>query len=108
MERDSTEGEARARYTSAVTAGTVMMLSDDYENPAARERALRFAGNRRINELAAKGIAFCPAESAGSSAATVYTANVDGRQYVALFHWKKERENVRVDCGRAGIGTGRR
>ena len=108
MERDSTEGEARARYTSAVTAGTVMMLSDDYENPTARERALRFAGNRRINELAAKGIAFCPAESAGSSAATVYTANVDGRQYVALFHWKKERENVRVDCGRAGIGTGRR
>ena len=83
MERDSTEGEARARYTSAVTAGTVMMLSDDYENPAARERALRFAGNRRINELAAKGIAFCPAESAGSSAATVYTANVDGRQYAS-------------------------
>lgn len=106
MERDSTEGEARARYTSAVIAGTVMMLSDDYENPTARERALRFAGNRKINELAAKGVAFSPAESAGSSAAAVYTARVDDRQYVALFHWKREKAIVRVDCGRAGIATG--
>ena len=38
----------------------------------------------------------------------VVAAQEYGRQYVALFHWKKERENVRVDCGRAGIGTGRR
>ena len=102
-ERDSTEGEARARYTSAVIAGTVMMLSDDYENPAARERALRFAGNRKVNELAAKGVAFCPVEAAGSSASAVYTAIVGGKRYLALCHWRKEAEIVRAECRRAGL-----
>lgn len=106
MERDSMEKEARARYTSAVIAGTVMMLSDDYGNLTARERALRFAGSRKINELAAKGVAFRPTESAGSSASAVYTAKINDRQYLAVFHWKKEEETVRIDCKRAGIATG--
>ncbi len=35
----------------------------------------------------------------------VVAAQEYGRQYVALFHWKKERENVRVDCRCAGICT---
>lgn len=106
MDRDSSEGEARARYTSAVIAGTVMMLSDDYGNPAARERAIRFAGNKRVNGLAAEGISFRPVESGGSSASCAFCAKAKDRQYLVLFHWKKETETVQVDCRRAGICEG--
>lgn len=105
-ERDSTVGEARARYTTAAIAGTVMMLSDDYGNPEAVKRALQFAGNRKIDELAAQGAAFCPVEAADSSAANAYTARIEGKQYLALFHWKKGTETVRINCVRAGINTG--
>lgn len=108
MERDSSAGEARARYTSAVIAGTVMMVSDDYGNPLARERTKQFTGNRRINELAAEGISFCPVESGGDSAAYAFTAKIMGRQYIALFHWKENTEVIRTNCRRAGIQEGLR
>lgn len=86
MERDSLEGEARARYTSSVIAGTVMMLSDDFERPQARRRAELFAVNREVNELAASMVSFCPVEAEGASASAAYTAVVGGKQCVALFH----------------------
>lgn len=105
-ERDSLEGEARARYTSAVIAGTVMLLSDDYERQEARRRAKLLTGNREINEAAASMISFCPVEAEGASASSAFTAVIGGKQYVALFHWKKNRETVQVDCSRAGIRQG--
>lgn len=106
MEKDSSEGEARARYTASAIAGTVMMLSDDYEREEARERARKFAGSREINALAAAGVSFAPVESNNGSASNAYTAVVDGKQYVALFHWFEGEECVRLDCSRAGIRPG--
>lgn len=105
-DRDSLEGEARARYTSAVIAGTVMMLSDDFERPMARARAEQFASNREVNAIAAAQVSFCPVESAGASASAAFSAVVDGKQCVALFHWKNGDETVRVACERAGIRQG--
>ena len=96
MDRDSTEGEARARYTSAVIAGTVMMLSDDYEREEARERAKLFSGNKKINEIAAFQIVFCPVESAGTSASYLFEAHRNKKQLLAVFHWKDKTENVIV------------
>ena len=107
MEEDSTEGEARARYTTAVIGGTVMMLSDDYERPEARERALKFACNREVNRVAASKTVFVPAESAQSSASAAYTAKINGKDYIALFHWKKENETVSINLERMGLaGSG--
>ena len=103
MEKDSTPGEARARYTTAVIAGTVMMLSDDYGRKEARQRALQFASNKKINALAASGTVFMPAEAAGASACNVFTAQKDGKQYAALFHWTKGEEEVQIDLERAGL-----
>ena len=103
MERDSTEGEAKARYTTAVIGGTVMMLSDDYENPNARERAKKFAGNRAINQIAASQVAFTPVESAQSSASAAYTAAIGGKRYIALFHWNSKKETVTLCAERAGL-----
>lgn len=106
MEKDSTEGEARARYTASAIAGTVMMLSDDYQRSKARERTLQFASNREINRMAAAGVSFCPAESNHDSAASAFTAVIDGKQYIALFHWHNGEETVSVDCARAGLRPG--
>lgn len=105
MEKDSTPGEARARYTTAVMAGTVMMLSDDFRREEARQRALEFASNREINCLAASGCVFIPVESCGFSASNIFTAQKDGKQYAAVFHWKKGKEQVCVDLKRAGLHT---
>lgn len=105
-DRDSLEGEARARYTSAVISGTVMMLSDDYERPEARTRAELLATNREVNALAASMVSFCPVESSDASASAVFTAVIDGKQCLALFHWKGGIETVQVDCRHAGIRSG--
>ena len=103
MERDSAEGEARARYTASAIAGTVMMLSDDYEREEARKRTLKFAGNREINRMAAAGVSFCPVEANNGSASSAFTAEIDGKKYLALFHWQDGEETVHVDCKRAGL-----
>lgn len=106
MPEDSTEGEARARYTSAVIAGSMMLLSEDYARPGARERTLRVAGNAAVNALARKGVVFRPVCSAGGSASHAYTARVDGAPYAALFSWQKRAERVQVDLAYAALPEG--
>ena len=106
MERDSTEGEARARYTTAVIAGGVMMLSDDYDRPEAMARARKLATNREVNAVARARADFRPTDMAGASACRAYTARIGGRDYLALFALQ-EGEELRVDCRREGIAQGR-
>ena len=79
------------------------MLSDDYENPRARDRAKKFAGNRAVNHVAASQIAFAPVESAQSSASAGYTATIEGKRYIALFHWGGKKETVTLCAQRAGL-----
>ena len=107
MDRDSTIGEARARYTASAISGTVMMLSDDYERPEARKRAKTLASNREINDIARFGAAFCPVSSHGSSASEAYTAVVNGKHCLAVFHWKENEEDIEIDCARAGVPSER-
>lgn len=104
MLRDSTEGEARARYTSAVIAGSVMLLSEDYSRPGAKERTERIAGNAAVNAVARSGVVFRPVDSAGSSACPVYTARIGGETYAALFAWKPAK--VSVALARCGLPEG--
>ena len=106
MERDSTEGEARARYTSAVIAGTVMMLSDDYEREEARARAIKFSGNREVNQIAASRVSFRPVESGNASASPAFTAEIGGKRVLAWFHWGQKKEILSLSCHRAGLPTG--
>ena len=103
MERDSSLGEARARYTASVISGTVMMLSDDYERPEARERAMQLATNREVNEVARSGVAFCPVSSNGGFACDTYTAVINGKHYLAVFHWEDTNEVKEVDLSRAQL-----
>lgn len=106
MDRESTIGEARARYTTAAIAGGVMMLSDDYERPEARERTEMFACNAEINAVAAARTAFVPVEAADSFASQAFTAKICSKSYLALFALKAEGETVSICCKRADIPEG--
>ena len=106
MLQDSTEGEARARYTSAAIAGSVMLLADNYALPGAMERTVRIAGNPEVNTIARSGVVFRPADSAGGSASPVYTAEIEGTTYAALFSWKGHEETVCIPLERAGLPEG--
>jgi len=106
MDRESTIGEARARYTTAAIAGGVMMLSDDYERPEARERTEMFACNAEVNAVAASRTAFVPVEAADSFASQAFTAKICDKTYLALFALKTEGETVSVCCKRADIPEG--
>lgn len=106
MEKDSSIGEARARYTASAIAGSVMMLSDDYERPGAKERTIELSGNRGVNAVAASRVAFRPVEAGGTSASHAFAAEIDGKQYLALFSWKPGTETVTVDVKRAGLKAG--
>lgn len=101
--RDTSEGEAKARYSSAVIAGTVMMVSDDYEKEEARKRMILYSSNEQINQIARSGVAFQPEESAGTSASRVYSAIIDNKKYLALFHWSNTAEFMSVSTRECGL-----
>lgn len=92
--RPSTFGEARARYTSAVIAGTVMMLSEDFSEPEAAERAETLACNRAVNRIAASGISFRPVCSAGASAVHIFCAEINDVTCIAFFHWESDKREM--------------
>ena len=106
MLEDSTEGEAQARYTSAVIAGSVMLLSEDYSRTGAKERTLRIAGNPAVNAIARSGVVFRPLDAAGGSACPVFTAEIHGEAYLAVFSWKNKEQTVTISLERAGLPAG--
>ena len=106
MLEDSTLGEARARYTSAVIAGSVMLLSEDYNRPGAKERTIQIAGNPAVNAVASSGVVFRPVDAASGSACPAYTAQIQGETYAALFAWKGRAETISVSLYRSGLPEG--
>lgn len=104
--RVTTDGEARARYTAAAIAGTVMILSEDYgeagsEVTGARDRALKFTTNEKINKIAKSGISFKPISSAGTTGTKVFYAEIQDEKYFAVF--AVEKEDVTFNCSDFGI-----
>ena len=103
MDRSSTEGEAKSRYTAAAIAGAVMMLSDDYKRELAKERAIRYAANKKVNEIAASRVAFRPVDFGGTSASKIYQAEINGEKYIAVFHWENEKVMLHIPTQEFGI-----
>ena len=104
--RDTLEGEARARYTTAVISGAMMLLSDDFDRPEAVERALRFCCNEEVNAIARSRIAFRPTGANASSASPVYTARIGGEYYAALFSFDQKTRNVQFSPEQANVPRG--
>lgn len=107
MDRNSTEGEAKARYSTGVISGGIMLLSDDFDDPKARERAKKYACNNEINDLVRSRTAFRPVDFNNGSASHTFTAEINGSQYLAVFTWQSYGEHIEVCLDRAGLEKGR-
>ncbi|MBQ9309165.1 MAG: hypothetical protein IJ229_14685 [Clostridia bacterium] len=102
MLRDSTEGEARARYTSSVIAGPMLLLSDDYRREEARERTKKIAGNARVNALAREGLAFRQLKGEDH----IYAAVSEHAISLAIFSLRERPETVTLNLRPHGLPEG--
>lgn len=101
--------EARSRYNSAVISGTVMLLSDNYGPDGdsrliaeSKMRAKKLATNAKLNALARSKVAFRPVELSADTA-EAYTAHIAGKDYVAVFNFKRQPVCVSLDYKRGAI-----
>ena len=101
--------EARSRYNTAVIAGTVMLLSDNYvtdeTNELAQEsrrRAYQFTQNHQLNALARLGKSFEPIELRDGTS-QVYFSKSNGKHYLAVFNFKNEPQTIVVEALRANL-----
>jgi alpha-galactosidase len=102
------EGENRARVTSAVITG-LMMAGDDFSadgGAMGKERARQFLANGEINALARIRKSFRPVEGdTGLGAAKLFVWGDDRRFYLAAFNYSTTNEDFSVDFNRIGLKT---
>ncbi len=103
------EGENRARVTSAVITG-LFLSGDDFSEAGSatgKARATLFLTNKDINVLAKAGKSFRPVEGdTGSAAANFFTESGGNRFYLAALNYSKTNINVAVDFSRIGLSPG--
>lgn len=99
---ETTEAEARSRYLSGVISGTLMILSDNYDRPEAKERSKALANNASVNALARIGRPFRPVELR-SDTTSFYTLCHEGRYYAAIFNFAKEERTLSFRAVRGGL-----
>lgn len=99
----TSDTEARSRYNASVISGTVMLLSDNYGPgkkeivDSARKRALKFADQAELNELARSNIAFRPL-TLNSYNNVFYT-----KRHVALFNYEDKNNTYEIDPIEVGL-----
>ncbi len=115
-DRPSTLAEARARYTTGVIAGSVMLLSDHYgpgkdtgRYEESKKRARILTGNREVNDLARKGKPFRPL-SLNCESCRVFSLTDGGSVYLALFNVTNREQSFavcpkQVSAAENGLGT---
>jgi len=104
-----TEVEGRSRLNASVISGTMLLVSDDLTDAAARERSARLLANREVFALARSGGPFRPVEGdTGSRAADTFVRR-DGDPgarvfYVALFNHDREKpRTAALNLARLGL-----
>ncbi|MEA4918430.1 alpha-galactosidase [Proteiniphilum sp.] len=105
--RDASEGENRARITSAVITG-MLILGDDYSEQGdaeAKERTLKYATHREVN-LLANGCAFRPVEGDGVKSENLFCRmNDDGTSDFAFFNYSDEEMPLNIPIERLGLSV---
>lgn len=99
--------EGRSRYHAGVICGSLMITSDDYRIPQARERAGEVLGNERVNRIARKGESFFPVSgSSGETAADIFARQEENGMTAALFNYSisEEKESL-VELERLGLDS---
>ncbi len=94
--------EAKSRYNASIISGTVMLLSDNYgpdedeqSVEKAKERAVTFTSNQKLNEIARFGKAFKPYRFHNDN--SIFYLNHQGRTFVAIFNFESEPQIFTID-----------
>lgn len=101
----STLEEARSRVNSGVIAGTVMMDSDDVNDPKAQEYMTALYNNTDVLQVALKGKVFKPLEgNTNANAADTFVLKDGNDYYLAVFNYNANSSaNKTIHLGRAGL-----
>lgn len=106
--RDATEGENRARITSAVITG-MFITGDDFSingDSLAKARALSYLVNTDINRIA-DGRSFRPLNGDDENAEHVFVRHEnDGSAYLAVFNYSDTEKQLKLDVARMGLDAG--
>ena len=96
----SSDNEARSRYNASLISGTVMLLSDNYGPKGdkdiinnSKKRALKFANNDRLNEVARLNKAFRPLYL--KDASNIYYFD----EYLAVFNFEDGLKTFEINPG---------
>ncbi|MBK5721057.1 alpha-galactosidase [Dysgonomonas sp. Marseille-P4677] len=105
--RDATEGENRARVTSAIITGLII-IGDDFSLTGpkdSKERAGKYLTNAAVNS-AAFGKSYRPVEGTGENSENqfVYT-DKDGNTFLALFNYDETEKFVSIPFDRLNLKT---
>jgi len=101
---DATEGENRARITSAVITG-LYIAGDDFSNEGSvegKERAVKYLTNPLINAIAI-GDSFLPVEGNGEKSENQFMRTDDNGTYYVFFNYGEETVNVSIPLERIGL-----
>jgi alpha-galactosidase len=103
-----TEGENRARVSSAVVTG-LMLAGDDFSaagSETGKERARQFLTHSEVNALARVRKSFRPVEgNTGCGAAHLFVWQDEWFLYLAAFNYSRTEQNFSVDFNRIGLKT---
>ncbi|MDR1981939.1 MAG: alpha-galactosidase [Tannerellaceae bacterium] len=105
----ASEGENRARITSAVMTG-IYITGDDFSaggSQEGKERAKTYLTNADVNAVA-KGKAFRPVEGNGESSENRFVMqDEEGTFYLAVFNYKEEELKTTISLPRIGLDAER-
>lgn len=103
--RDATEGENRARVTSAVITG-LYIVGDDFSRDGSEEdkdRAKKYLTNSDVNAVA-NGRSFRPVEGNGENSENQFVRiDEDGTIYYAIFNYNDQGLTINIPYERIGI-----
>jgi hypothetical protein len=105
LSRAATLTEARSRMNSGVIAGTVLLDSDDVNDPKAQAYMTALYNNTDVLDLALKGKAFKPLEgNTNANAADTFVLQDGNDYYLAVFNFNGNASvNKSVNLARAGL-----
>jgi len=103
--QEATEGENRARVTSAVITG-LFISGDDFSkegNSEGKAKSLKFLTNAEVN-AAAQGRSFRPVEGTGQRSENQFTLTDNkGNTYYAIFNYADAPASMQVPLSRLGL-----
>lgn len=102
--QDATEGENRARITSAVITG-LYIAGDDFSaggSKEGKERSRKYLTNKEIN-LIANGRSFRPVEGDGANSESQFIRKDGDTLYYVAFNYDEEEITINIPLERIGL-----